>query len=233
MTTLRPLVVAVTGASGAVYAVRLIEVLLATGRDVCLTISESGRVVFREELGIELPPDSFHLGTCLEPPSRYPRLLATPRGKGRLETVRDAAISGDAPSLPITGQVRYYSPRDFLAPIASGSFLTGGMVICPCSGGTLGKIVHGAGDNLVHRAADVHFKERRKLIVVPRETPLGAIQLENMRKACESGAIVLPASPGWYHGVEEPADLVDFIVGRILDQLEIPNSLQERWGKNR
>ena len=117
-----------------------------------------------------------------------------------------------------------------MAPIASGSFLTGGMVICPCSGSTLGAISHAIGSNLIHRAAEVHLKERRKLILVPRETPLSLVQLDNMRRATEAGAVVLPASPGFYHGAATISDLVDFIVARICDQLGIAQNLIQRWG---
>jgi 4-hydroxy-3-polyprenylbenzoate decarboxylase len=104
------------------------------------------------------------------------------------------------------------------------------MVVCPCSSGTLSAIAHSAGTNLIHRAAEVHLKERRKLILVPRETPLSVVQLENMRRAAEAGAVVLPAMPGFYHGVTSLRDLVDFIVGRICDQLGIRNELIRRWG---
>jgi 4-hydroxy-3-polyprenylbenzoate decarboxylase len=124
----------------------------------------------------------------------------------------------------------YHHFENLMAPIASGSFLTAGMVICPCSGSTLGAVVHGTGENLIHRAASVHLKERRKLILVPRETPLSTIQLENMRRAAESGAVVLPAMPGFYHGVTSIRDLVDFVVARICDQLGISNTLVHRWG---
>jgi flavin prenyltransferase len=118
-----------------------------------------------------------------------------------------------------------------MAPIASGSFLTGGMVVCPCSGGTLAAISHAMGTNLIHRAAEVHLKERRKLILVPRETPLSLPQLDNMKRATEAGAIVLPASPGFYHGAKSIGDLVDFVVARICDQLGVEHSLIRRWGE--
>ena len=117
------------------------------------------------------------------------------------------------------------------ASIASGSFLTDGMVICPCSGGTLSAIVHGASANLIHRAAEVHLKERRKLILVPRETPLSLMQLENLKRAAEAGAVILPAMPGFYHGARTIRDLIDFVVARICDQLGIPNALISRWGE--
>ena len=117
-----------------------------------------------------------------------------------------------------------------MAPIASGSFLTKGMVVCPCSGSTMSAVVHGSSNNLVQRAADVHLKERRRLVLVPRETPLSTIQLRNMLRASEAGAVVLPAMPGWYHGVRSLSDLVDFVVSRILDQLDVENTLVKRWG---
>lgn len=196
----RPIVLAITGASGAVYATRLLEVLLQAGRDVYLTISDSGRVVIREELKRDVDLDRFELS----------RLI-------------DVGAVG--------GKVVYCHSKDFMAPIASGSFLTSGMVICPCSGSTLSGVVHGSSNNLIQRAADVHLKERRTLIVVPRETPVSALQLENMRRACEVGAVVLPASPGWYHGVTSVQDLVDFIVARILDQLGVEHTLMRRWGQ--
>lgn len=194
-----PLIVAITGASGAVYAVRLLEVLLQTGRSIHLLVSPSGAAVVKQELDRTVDLDQFDL-------------------KSLLPAVDDA------------GQVTYHHYSDFLTPPASGSFLTGGMVVCPCSGSTLSGIAHGASNNLIQRAADVHLKERRKLILVPRETPLSIIQLDNMRRAAEAGAVILPAMPGWYHGVKTVQDLVDFVVARILDQLSIPHDLMKRWG---
>lgn len=132
------------------------------------------------------------------------------------------------------GTVRYHDHRDMLAPMASGSHRTSGMVICPCSGSTLCAVAHGASTNLIHRAADVHLKERRKLVLVPRETPLSLIHLDNMRRCAEAGAIVLPAMPGFYHGPRSIDDLVDFVVARICDQLEAPlaRDLMRRWGSD-
>src|SRR5687767_3632188 len=198
-----PLVLAITGASGAVYARRLLEVLVGLGRDIHLVISPSGAAVIQQELGLKLRLDQF------DPQSLLPE--------------------GDAAELA-KSRVRYWRHDDFFAPLASGSFLTGGMVVCPCSGSTLSGIAVGASNNLIQRAADVHLKERRKLILVPRETPLSLIQLENMRKAAEAGAVILPAMPGWYHGVKSLQDLIDFVVARILDQLSIPHQLMKRWG---
>jgi 4-hydroxy-3-polyprenylbenzoate decarboxylase len=197
----RPICIGVTGASGAVYAVRLLEVLSASGRDVHLSISPSGRDVIRQELGFEIDLDRFALQQLL------------PK-------------EDDA-----RGKIEYFHWQDFMAPMASGSFLTGGMVICPCSGTTLSSVAAGAAGNLIQRAAEVHLKERRKLILVPRETPLSLAHIDNMRRVTEAGAVVLPASPGWYHGVQEVGDLVDFVVARVCDQLGVEHSLTKRWGE--
>ena len=198
----QPIVLGITGASGAVYAVRLLEVLRSLGRDVHLSISASGRDVIRQELSIEIELDHFDAGRLLEIGAK----------------------------LQAAGELRYYHHQDFMAPMASGSFLTAGMVICPCSGTTLSAVAAGAAGNLIQRAAEVHLKERRKLIVVPRETPLSLAHIDNMRRVTEAGAVVLPASPGWYHGVRSTADLVDFVVARICDQLGVEHALTKRWG---
>ena len=125
----------------------------------------------------------------------------------------------------------YHHFRDFNAPIASGSFRTMGMVVCPCSGATLSAIAHAASGNLIQRTAEVHLKQRRPLIVVPRETPLSLPHIENMKQVTLAGGIVMPAAPGWYHGVTTLRDLVDFIIARICDQLGIDNCLMRRWGE--
>ena len=117
-----------------------------------------------------------------------------------------------------------------MAPVASGSFLTAAMVICPCSGSTLAAVAHAMGENLIHRAAEVHLKERRRLVLVPRETPLSLPQLRNMQLVHEAGAVVLPATPGFDHGATTVADLVDFVVARVCDQLGVTNALVKRWG---
>jgi len=197
-----PVVVALTGASGAAYGVRLLEVLLAAGREVHLVVSPSGQAVVEAELGRRLDLD-------------------------RLDPER---LFGGPP--PAAGRLRVHHHKDLMAPIASGSFLTAAMVICPCSGSTLAAVAHAQGQNLVHRAAEVHLKERRRLVVVPRETPLSLPQLRNMVAIHEAGAVVLPASPGFYHGATTVGDLVDFVVARICDQLAVPNTLIRRWGED-
>lgn len=197
-----PLVLAMTGASGAPYAVRLLEVLLRGGHDVHLLISGSGQSVIAQELGLKVDLQKFALSQLL------PNVAAS--------------------DLP--GKLTYHHHSNYFTPVASGSFLTRGMVVCPCSGSTLSGIAHASSQNLIQRAADVHLKEKRKLILVPRETPLSLIYLDNLRKVAEAGAVVLPAMPGWYHGVRDLQDLIDFIVARILDQLGIEHTLMKRWG---
>ena len=191
------LVLAMTGASGAPYAVALLHALCRSGRTVHLTISGSGAEVLREELGIEVALKRF-----------------------------DPAVFGDLG----VGRLIYHHHADFSAGIASGSFPTGGMVVVPCSVSTLAAIAHGITTNLVTRAADVHLKERRKLILVPRETPLSLIHLENMVSVTRAGAIVLPAMPGWYHQPRSLDDLIQFVVARICDQLGVEHSPVPRWG---
>jgi len=196
-----PLVVAITGASGAPYAVRLVEVLLGAGREIHLSISPSGQAVIAEELGRAVDLERFDI----------------------------RALLGGEP--PRSGTVHYHHHKNLMAPIASGSFLTAAMAICPCSGSTLAAIAHAVGENLIHRAAEVHLKERRKLVVVPRETPLSLPQLKNMQAIHEAGAVVLPAAPGFYHGARRVEDLVDFVVARVCDQLGVENTLIRRWGE--
>ncbi len=199
-----PLVLAITGASGVIYGQRLLEVLLETDIEVYLTISESGRLVLQHELGLQIDLNKFSIEQILP------------------------TYAGDRTN--INRQVKYNHYKDFMTPIASGSFKTSAMVVCPCSGSTLSGIANAASQNLIQRAADVHLKERRPLILVPRETPLSLIQLDNLRTACAAGATILPASPGFYHGYQTVQELVDFVVARILDHLDIPHVLMKRWG---
>lgn len=198
------LVLAITGASGSAYGVRLLEVLLRAGRTVHLVISPAATEVFDRELDLKLSLD----------PTRFD----------------PAALLGSRAAGLDLSRVHYHNVRNFQAGIASGSFLTGGMVICPCSMGTVAAIAHGVSQNLIHRAADVHLKERRKLILVPRETPLGLIQLRNLTAVAEAGAVVLPAMPAFYTLPKTVDDMVDFIVGRVCDQLEVEHRLLQRWG---
>ena len=199
------LVVAITGASGSPYGVRLLEVLLRAGRAVHLVISPAAVEVFQAELDLSISLDAF----------------------------RPAELLGSRIAGLNLGLLHYHHFRNFQAGIASGSFLTAGMVICPCSMGTVAAIAHGISENLIHRAADVHLKERRKLILVPRETPLGLVQLRNLTAVAEAGAVVLPAMPAFYTRPSCIDDMVDFIVGRICDQLGVPHDLLSRWGEAR
>jgi flavin prenyltransferase len=225
----RNVVLGVTGASGTPYARRLIEVLSAAGWDVHLSISPAAQIVLKQELDLDVDLDQFDPASLML--DTGPRLRDE-----KLHEIRTlAGISSEASNvLSVSsgepGRIRYHHYRDYAAPIASGSFLTHGMVVCPCSSGTLGAIVHGMSHNVIHRAAEVHLKERRKLILVPRETPLALPMLENLRRAAEIGAVVLPAMPGFYHGVTNLQDLIDFVVARICDQLGVDNDLIRRWG---
>lgn len=201
-----PLVLAITGASGVVYGQRLLEVLLETDVEVHLTVSDSAKVVMQHELGLHVDLERFELADIVPSASAEHR-----------------------------HQVHYHHHKNFMTPIASGAFKTRGMVVCPCSGGTMAGIATASSRNLVQRAADVHLKERRPLILVPREAPLSLIQIDNMRTCCAAGATILPASPGYYHGAKtiddlSVRDLVDFIVARVLDHFDIEHQLIRRWG---
>lgn len=196
MSPARPVVVAVTGASGAPYAVRLIEQLVAAERPVQLIVSGHGLRLLRTETDLaSVDGLRTHVGAA---------------AWDRLVTVFDDADRGAAP--------------------ASGSALNAGMVVCPCSMGTLAAIAMGTSRSLVERAADVALKERRPLVLVPRETPLSQIHLENMLRVTRAGAVVLPAAPGFYHRPTRIAELVDFVVARILDHLQVEHRLGRRWG---
>ena len=214
-----------------VYATRLLEVLYAAGCDIHLVISPAAQTVFKQELDLAVDLENFHPSMLMldigsKPKDRKLQILRTMSGISSDESNVLAVGTGEE------GRLIYYHYRDYMGAIASGSFLTDGMVICPCSSGTLSAIVHGTSANLIHRAAEVHFKERRKLILVPRETPLSQTVLENLKRAAEYGAVILPAMPGFYHGVKTIGDLIDFVVARILDQLGIHNSLIHRWGSS-
>jgi flavin prenyltransferase len=226
---MRDFVVAITGASGAAYSLRLLEALVAAGRKVHLTISPAAVEVLHQELDLKVNLDAFDPQQLLiaddVAASDSKLKMLKPGGGGGY-----AASSIFSDSEIFTGRIIYHHYRNYMSGIASGSFLTDGMVICPCSMGTLSSIASGQSQNLIHRAADVHLKERRKLIVVPRETPLSVIALDNMKRLAEAGAIVLPAMPGFYHGPPGIHDLIYFVVCRIFDQLGVQNGLIRRWG---
>ncbi len=191
-----PIVVAITGASGAPYAVRLLESLVAAGRTTWLVVSGHGYRLLQTEMGIaDAEALRAHVGAA---------------GWDR--------------------HVTMFSDTDRGASPASGSTRMHGMVICPCSMGTISAISQGTSRSLVERAADVMLKERRRLIVVPRETPYSQIHLENMLRLTQAGAVVMPASPGFYHQPQGIDDLVNFVVARILDHLDVEHSLVRRWG---
>jgi 4-hydroxy-3-polyprenylbenzoate decarboxylase len=195
VTATPPIVVGITGASGAPYAVRLLQQLIGAHRPVSLIVSKYGMRLLDTEMGIE-----------------------------SMDALRHA-VGKDA----WDSCVETYGNDDRGAPPASGSSLTAGMIVCPCSMGTLSAIAVGASRSLIERAADVTLKERRKLILVPRETPLSAIHLENMLRLTRAGAVVMPAAPGFYHRPKQVSDLVDFLVARMLDQLGVEQTLVKRW----
>ncbi len=197
------LVLAITGASGAPYGVRLLEVLLRAGRTVHLSISPAGVEVIQSELD---------------------RLV-------HLDRFNPADLLGETAKTLDTRGVHYHNYRDFRAGIASGSFPTAGMAICPCSMGTVAAVAHGLSQNLIHRAADVHLKERRKLVLVPRETPMHLVGLRNLAVCAEAGAVILPAMPAFYTRPRTLQDAIDFVVGRVCDQLGIAQDLFPRWGE--
>lgn len=192
---------AMTGASGAPYGLRLLECLLRAGRPVYLMVSAPAQVVLAMETELQIP--------------------------GRPEAM-EAFLAERYAAAP--GQLRVFGREQWTAPVASGSAGVPAMVVCPCSTGTLSAIATGASNNLIERAADVMLKEGRRLILVPRETPLSAIHLEHMLKLARLGVTILPASPGFYHHPQRVEDLVDFVVARILDQLGIEQALAPRWG---
>lgn len=188
-----PVILAITGASGAPYGVRLLEILATHQVPTWLLVSSHGWRLLREECGI-----------------------ADERGLKQ-------ATGGDWAS------VRVFDEADRGAEPASGSARTGAMVICPCSMGTVAAIAHGTSRSLIERAADVALKERRPLVLVPRETPLSLVHLRNLTLVTEAGAVVLPAAPGFYHRPEHVRDLVDFVVQRVLDHVGVDVALVKRW----
>ena len=198
---IRHFVVAITGASGSVYGLKLVSELLRAGERVSLILTSAGLQVLRHETGLDWSADI----------------------KEQRHQVQEYFASIAVDCLAID---------DFWAGAASGSATTDAMIVIPCSMGTAGRIAAGLSGNLLERAADVMLKERRPLLLVPRETPFNTIHLENLLRLSRAGAVVLPAMPGFYHGPKKIDDLVDFVVGKVLDQLDIQHSLFVRWGEN-
>lgn len=198
--------VAITGASGAPYALRLIECLLQQQQQVLLLISSAARVVLATEQELKL---------SASPAQATTQLCDYYASKG----INDAQ-----------SQLTVYGKEDWFSPVASGSAAPKRMVICPCSTSTLSAVASGSSNNLIERAADVVLKERGQLIVVPRETPLSTLHLQNMLQLSQMGVTVMPAAPGFYHHPQTIDDLIDFIVARILNHLGLPQQLMERWG---
>lgn len=194
--------VAMTGASGAQYGLKLIECLVAADRQVFLMVSKPAQIVIASETDINLPGRKNDMARFF-----------TTRFRGR------------------DGQIRVFGTEEWTAPVASGTGAPRLMAVCPCTMGTLSSIAVGASKNLIERAADVVLKENGRLIVVPRETPFSAIHLENMLKLARLGVVVLPANPGFYYRPARIDELVDFVVARILDQMDVPHSLLPRWGE--
>jgi flavin prenyltransferase len=193
---------AITGASGAPYSKRLLEVLLAQGMTVHLMISAAGRIVLADELDWKLPARACDVHKQL------------------------VAEFNCEPDL-----LQVYGEQQWSSPLASGSHRVGTMIVCPCTMGSLSSIAVGSSDNLINRAADVMLKENRKLILVPREAPFSAIHLENMLKLARLGVCILPPNPGFYFKPSQLSDIVDFVVARILDQANIEHDLMPRWGE--
>lgn len=194
-------IVAVSGASGSAYGLAVIRGLAGAGHEVIITASREGVSIMKDETGVDISGKS---------------------GNEAAKTIADALkLKGDL--------LRFYSEDDMYAPIASGSFGTAGMVIAPCSMKTLAGVANGYANNLIERAADVMLKERRPLVLIPRETPLSAIHLENMLKLARLGVHILPAMPGFYNKPKTIQDIIDQLAGRALDLLGIDNNLYKRW----
>ncbi len=194
---------ALTGASGMPYGLRLLECLLAADCRVQLLYSQAAQIVARQEMDFDLPSR----------PAEARKLLLD-----RFPTARP-------------DNLQVYGREEWFAPVASGSNPPTAMVVCPCSMGTLAGIAQGLSDNLIERAADVVLKEGRKLVLVPRETPFSLIHLENMLRLARAGAVILPPSPGFYHHPQSVQDIVDFVVARVLDQIGVNHNLMRRWGE--
>lgn len=202
--TSKTITLAFTGASGMPYGMRLLECLLQAGQHVNLVYSQAAQMVAKQEINLVLPAR----------PQDAEKMLCAHFGT-------------------FAGELRVYGRDDWYAPMASGSNPGDAMVVCPCTMGTLGKIAAGISDDLITRSADVMLKEKCPLILVPRETPFSAIHLENMLRLSHAGAVILPPNPGFYTHPQSVQEIIDFVVARILDHLEVAHSLTERWGKER
>lgn len=199
---MKNLVVGITGASGSIYGLRLIEELLKSGHRVSVLLSNAGRQVLAYETGLKLAEQP---ADCLD-------------------QLRQHFSAGE--------ELQHCAINDFFAPIASGSSAPDAVAICPCSMGTAGRIAAGLSDNLLERVADVALKEQKKLLLVPRETPFNQIHLENLLRLSKAGAQILPAMPAFYQKPQSVDDLIDFVVGKVLDSLGIEHQLFKRWGED-
>ena len=197
----RPIAVAWTGASGIQYGLRLLDCLLDAGHDIYLMVSQAAQVVIGMETDLQLP--------------------------GRPQEMQ-AYLTKHFGARP--GQLQVFGRQQWTAPVASGSNPPEAVVICPCTSGTLASVANGVCDDLIDRAADVALKERRKLILVVRETPFSTIHLENMLRLAQAGAVIMPANPGFYFRPRSVDEIVDFMVARVLDHLDVPHDLSARWG---
>lgn len=201
MSQTRTIAVALTGASGLPYGIRLIECLVTAGVSVQVLYSQVAQIVARQEMDLSMPSRPAEV---------------------------EADFTARFKAAP--GQLRVFGREEWFAPVASGSNPPDAMVVCPCSMGTLASIAAGLAQNLIERAADVMIKENRKLVLVPRETPFSQIHLENMLRLARAGAVILPANPGFYHRPQSVGEIVDFIVARVLDQIGVGHTLMARWG---
>ena len=199
---MKTITLAFTGASGLPYGMRLLECLLKSGVRVHLIYSQAAQIVAKQEMDFVLPNRT--------------------QDAEKMLTERIGTF---------TGELKVFGIQDWYAPMASGTNPGNGMVICPCTMGTLGKVAGGISDDLIARAADVMLKEKRTLILVPREMPFSAIHLENMLKLSHAGAVIMPPNPGFYHHPQSVQDMVDFVVARILDHLHVEHELMKKWGE--
>ena len=195
----KPFVVAITGASGAIYGLRFVRAITELGKSVALTISDAARIVMREELGIEI------------------------------EDLKNPVFLGQLFDPAACAKISYFHHQDLTAPIASGSYPHQGMVVIPSSTTSFSRIANGISESLIERAAECTIKEGRRLVIVPREMPLSALHLEHLLKLARVGVRVVPAMPAFYAGAQNIEDLVDFVIGKVLDQLDVEHTLYKRW----